>query len=156
MKKSKYKKIYKTLKSLFNSNPPLSFQAKMSLSSSVLACQFDNWILCSFYVRCDKRDLEIGPYQGLILPCTNIKYGAGVCGTTALKKQTIIVKDVLEYADYISCDSNTKSEIVVPIFNKKKLMAVLDIDSKKRHDFDKIDKENLEKIATLFFKKNRK
>ena len=156
MKKSKYKKIYKILKNLFNSSPPLSFQAKMSLSSSVLACQFDNWIFCGFYVSCDKRDLEIGPYQGLILPCTNIKYGAGVCGTTALKKQTIIVNDVLDYADYISCDSNTKSEIVVPIFNKNKLMAVLDVDSKKRNDFDKIDKENLEKIATLFFKKNRK
>ena len=155
MKKTIYKEIYKTLKSLFNSNPPLSFQAKMSLSASVLACQFDNWIFCGFYVSYDKRDLEIGPYQGINLPCTNIKYGAGVCGTTALKKQTIIVNDVLEYANYISCDSNTKSEIVVPIFNKKKLMAVLDIDSNKRNDFDKIDKENLEKIATLFFTRNR-
>ena len=74
---------------------------------------------------------------------------------TALKKQTIIVNNVLEYANYISCDSNTKSEIVVPIFNKKKLMAVLDIDSNKRNDFDKIDKENLEKISTLFFNRIR-
>ena len=52
--------------------------------------------------------------------------------------------------------SDTKSEIVVPILNKKKLMAVLDIDSNKRNDFDKIDKENLEKIATLFFKRTQK
>ena len=119
MKKSKYKKIYKTLKSVFNTNPPISFQAKMSLSASVLACQFDNWIFCGFYVSCKKRELEIGPYQGKILPCTNIKYGAGVCGTTALKKQTIIVNDVAKHANYISCDSDTKSEIVVPIFNKR-------------------------------------
>ena len=91
-----------------------------------------------------------------ILPCTNIKYGAGVCGTSALKKQTIIVNNVLEYENYISCDSDTKSEIVVPIFNKKKLIAVLDIDSNKRNDFDKIDKENLEKISTLFFEQNQK
>ena len=151
MKKGKYKKTYKTLKSLFNSNPPLSFQAKMSLSASVLACQFDNWIFCGFYVSCNTRDLEIGPYQGKILPCTNIKYGAGVCGTSALKKQTVIVNNVLECANYISCDSDTKSEIVVPIFNKKKLIAVLDIDSDKRNDFDIIDKKNLEKISTLFF-----
>ena len=151
MKKNAYNKVYKTLKSLFNSNPPLSFQAKMSLSASVLACQFDNWIFCGFYVSCNSRDLEIGPYQGKILPCTNIRYGAGVCGTSALKKQTIIVNNVLEYENYISCDSDTKSEIVVPIFNKKKLVAVLDIDSNKKNDFDKIDKENLEKISTLFF-----
>ena len=154
MKKSIYKKVYTTLKSLFNSNPPLSFQAKMSLSASVLACQFDNWIFCGFYVNYSKKVLEIGPYQGKILPCTNIKYGVGVCGTSALKKQTIIVNNVLEFANYISCDSDTKSEIVVPIFNKKKLMAVLDIDSIKRNDFDNIDKENLEKISTLFFEQN--
>ena len=151
MKKSIYKKIYKTLKSLFNSNPPLSFQAKMSLSASVLAYQFENWIFCGFYVRCNKRTLEIGPYQGKMIPCTNIKYGAGVCGTSALKQQTIIVNNVNDYENYISCDSDTKSEIVIPIFNKKRLIAVLDIDSNKRDDFNEIDKENLEKISTLFF-----
>ena len=151
MKKSIYKKIYKTLKSLFNSNPPLSFQAKMSLSASVLAYQFENWIFCGFYVRCNKRNLEIGPYQGKILPCTNIKYGAGVCGTSALKQQTIIVNNVHDYENYISCDSDTNSEIVIPIFDKKRLIAVLDIDSNKRDDFNEMDKENLEKISTLFF-----
>ena len=156
MKESIYKKVYKTLKSLFNSNPPLSFQAKMSLSASVLACQFDNWIFCGFYVSCKKGELEIGPYQGKILPCTIIKYGNGVCGTSALKKQTIIVNNVLEFTNYISCDSDTKSEIVVPIFNKKKLVGVLDIDSNKKNGFNKIDKENLEKISTLFFKQNQK
>ncbi|MFL3004720.1 MAG: GAF domain-containing protein [Candidatus Neomarinimicrobiota bacterium] len=151
MKKSIYEKIYKTLKSLFNSNPPLSFQAKMSLSTSVLAYQFENWIFCGFYVSCNKRNLEIGPYQGKILPCTNIKYGAGVCGTSALKQQTIIVNNVHDYENYISCDSDTNSEIVIPVFNKKRLIAVLDIDSNKRNDFDEIDKENLEKISKLFF-----
>ena len=128
----------------------------MSLSASVLACQFNNWIFCGFYVGYNQKDLEIGPYQGKILPCTNIKYGAGVCGTSVLKKQTIIVNNVLEYENYISCDSDTKSEIVVPIFDRKKLMAVLDIDSNRRNDFNKIDKENLEKISTLFFEQNLK
>ena len=156
MKKSIYKNIYNTIESLFNSSPPLSFQAKMSLTASVLAYQFKNWIFCGFYVSSGDKNLEIGPYQGKILPCTNINYGAGVCGTSAMKKETIIVEDVYEYANYISCDPDTKSEIVVPIFNEEKLKAVLDIDSNKRNDFDKIDKENLEKISTLFFKRNQK
>ena len=156
MKKSIYKDIYNTIESLFDSSAPLSFQAKMSLTASILACQFKNWVFCGFYVSNGDRNLEIGPYQGKVLPCTNINYGAGVCGTSAMKKQTIIVKNVYEYANYISCDSDTKSEIVVPIFNKKKLIAVLDIDSNKINDFDKIDKENLEKISTLFFKRNQK
>ena len=151
MKKNIYLNIYKTLENLFSSDPPLSFQAKMSLSASVLTHQFENWIFCGFYVSCDNKNLEIGPYQGKILPCTNIKYGNGVCGTSALKKQTIIVKDVTGYANYISCDSKTKSEIVVPIFNDKRLIAVLDIDSNKLNDFDETDKRYLEKISTLFF-----
>ena len=94
--------------------------------------------------------------KGKILPCTNIKYGNGVCGTSAQSKQTITVNDVSKYTNYISCDSETKSEIVVPIFNEKELIAVLDIDSIKRNDFNLIDKQNLEKISTLFFKRTQK
>ena len=156
MKKKAYQNIYKILESLFSSNPPLSFHAKMSLSASVLTSKFENWIFCGFYVSCDDKYLEIGPYQGKILPCTRIKYGNGVCGTSALNKQTITVKDIFKYPNYISCDSDTKSEIVVPIFNEDKLVAVLDIDSDKKNDFNKTDEQNLEKISTLFFKKNQK
>ena len=153
MKKKAYQNIYKILKSLFSSNPPLSFQAKMSLAASVLGTRFENWIFCGFYVCCNDKYLEIGPYHGKILPCTSIKYGNGVCGTSALNKQTITVKDIFNYTNYISCDSDTKSEIVIPIFNEDKLVAVLDIDSNKKNDFNKTDEQNLEKIATLFFKK---
>ena len=156
MKKKTYQNIYKILESLFSSNPPLSFHAKMSLAASVLASKFENWIFCGFYVSCNDKYLEIGPYYGKILPCTSIKYGNGVCGMSALNEQTITVKDVLKYSNYISCDSDTKSEIVVPIFNEDKLVAVLDIDSSKRNDFNKTDEQNLEKISTLFFKKNQK
>ena len=56
MKKTAYQNIYKTLESLFNSNPPLSFQAKMSLSASVLAYQFENWIFCVFSTIISKYD----------------------------------------------------------------------------------------------------
>ena len=69
----------------------------------------------------------------------------GVCGTVAVNKETLIVKDVHKYPNYISCDSKTYSEIVVPIFQNKKLVAVLDIDSKKIDDFNEIDKLYLEK-----------
>ena len=151
MKIKKYKIIQKKMESIFDSHPPLSFQAKMSLSSSILASHFQNWIFCGFYVINKNYILEIGPYQGNILPCTHIKIGRGVCGTSAKLKKTIIVKNVLEYPNYISCDSETYSEIVVPIFQNQKLIAVLDIDSKIKNDFNEIDKLNLEKISKLFF-----
>ena len=62
---------------------------------------------------------------------------------------TIIVDDVSKFQNYISCDSNTKSEIVIPIYDKEELIAVLDIDSPNLRDFNKIDKEYLERISIL-------
>ena len=154
MKTKKYKNIYRNLKSILHTQPPLSFQASMSLSSSLLASEFQNWIFCGFYVVCKRKILEIGPYQGKIIPCTHINFGMGVCGTVAVNKETLIVKDVLKYPNYISCDSKTSSEIVVPIFQNEKLVAVLDIDSKKIDDFNEIDKLYLENISKLFFSSN--
>ena len=72
-----------------------------------------------------------------------------MCGTSAMENKIIVVNDVSKYPNYISCDNKTKSEIVVPIFEKKKLTAVLDIDSIAENDFGMIDKINLEKICRL-------
>ena len=57
-----------------------------------------------------------------------------------------------ECDNYISCDSETKSEIVIPVFEKEKLKAVLDIDSIIENDFKNIDRINLEKICSLISK----
>ena len=153
MNRSKYITIIKTLKSVFDTPSPLSIQAKMSLSASILGSNFPNWNFCGFYMATTKHTLEIGPYYGHIIPCTNIKFGKGVCGTAAEKKKTIIVNNVLRFDNYISCDSETKSEIVVPVFERKKLKAVLDIDSIKKDDFNNIDRTYLEKICKLISNK---
>ena len=149
MSKNKYLALTKTLKSIFDNSIPLSIQAKMSLSASILGSNFPNWNFCGYYILNEKHTLEIGPYYGKTIPCTHIKYGEGVCGTVAEMRKTIIVDNVNEYDNYISCDSETKSEIVIPIFKKKKLTAVLDIDSIAENDFGMIDKINLEKICRL-------
>ncbi|MBI87194.1 MAG: GAF domain-containing protein [Candidatus Marinimicrobia bacterium] len=155
MKNKNYPIIYKTLLSIFNTSFSLSVQAKMSLTASILGSRFSNWNFCGFYILVGKKFLEIGPYYGKIIPCTYIKFGRGVCGTAAKLEKTIIVDDVLKFHNYISCDSETKSEIVVPIFNNNNLEAVLDIDSVKMGDFNRTDKINLEKICQLFYNKNK-
>ena len=88
-------------------------------------------------------------YQGNLLPCTHIRIGRGVCGTSLKEKKTIIVNDVREYDNYISCDSETLSEIVIPIFRGDDIIAVLDIDSPIIKDFDQIDKTYLEKLSSM-------
>jgi L-methionine (R)-S-oxide reductase len=47
--------------------------------------------------------------------CQEIKFGRGVCGTAASKKETVVVPDVLEFPGHIACDADSRSEIVVPI-----------------------------------------
>ena len=100
-----------------------------------------------FYLVKDGK-LILGPFQGKIA-CTEIKFGKGVCGTTAEKKETIIVKDVHKFPGHIACDSESNSEIVVPIFKNGELYGVLDLDSKKLERFDEKDKELLESLVKI-------
>ena len=69
--------------------------------------------------------------------------------TSLKEKKTIIVNDVREHENYISCDSETLSEIVIPIFRDDDIIAVLDIDSPVIKDFDHIDKTYLEKLSSM-------
>jgi len=148
-KEQSYQKVISTLSLVLESTPPLSFTAKMSTISSVLHTAFPHWVFCGFYSVIADDLLEIGPYQGHVMACTHIQFGKGVCGTVASTQQTIIVNDVLTYPNYIACDADTKSEIVVPVFNQNSLLAVLDIDGQTVGEFDEIDQRYLEEIVTL-------
>ena len=101
-----------------------------------------NWV--GFYLF-QNGELHLGPFQGLPA-CTKIKLGNGVCGTAASKKETVIVDDVDQFPGHIACDSNSKSEIVVPIIRHHRLIGVLDIDSPKIKRFDHQDQLYLEKV----------
>jgi GAF domain-containing protein len=75
----------------------------------------------------------------------------GVCGTAAAKAQTVIVDDVSKIDNYIACDAETQSEIVVPVLNcDGSVHSVLDIDSEVVAAFDEVDREQLELIVARF------
>ena len=94
--------------------------------------------------------LRIGPYQGS-LGCLEITFGKGVCGTAAVEEQTVIVADVDLFPGHITCDARARSEIVVPVFNRRKdLIAVLDVDSEERGSFGDEDRIGLEGIVKWF------
>lgn len=98
------------------------------------------------YYRVQNDVLVLGPFQGPIA-CTRIKYGKGVCGTAWKEAHTLIVKNVEEFPGHIACNSRSKSEIVVPVFNtQQQVIAVLDVDSDTLDSFDEID----ERYLTLF------
>jgi L-methionine (R)-S-oxide reductase len=94
--------------------------------------------------------MRIGPYQGS-LGCLEIEFGRGVCGTAAAESRTVIVDDVQLFPGHITCDARARSEIVIPVFNRRKdLIAVLDIDSEERGSFSDEDRNGLEEIVKWF------
>jgi len=108
-----------------------------------------SWI--GFYIS-NGNKLFLGPFQGNSA-CTEILIGNGVCGTSASTRKTIIVDDVDNFPGHIACDSNSKSEIVVPIIANNNLWGVLDIDSYEKSSFSNLDKINLENFCKLLSSK---
>jgi len=92
--------------------------------------------------------LVVAPFQGPIA-CSRIAYGRGVCGAAWAQAETIVVPNVDEFPNHIACSSLSKSEIVVPVFNQGKVIAVLDVDSKELNTFDETDAFYLKKIVEL-------
>jgi GAF domain-containing protein len=96
-------------------------------------------------------ELVLGPFQGPIA-CMHIAFGRGVCGTAWKRAETVIVPDVEQFPGHIACSSQSRSEIVVPVFShedNKKVIAVLDIDSEHLATFDETDRKFLEEICGL-------
>jgi GAF domain-containing protein len=145
-------KIYKQTITQINTvlEDEIYWLTKMSTIICLLKEAFPYYFWTGFYVV-HNGELVVGPYQGT-LGCLHIPFGKGVCGTTALTKQTQIVPDVNKFPGHIACDSRSKSEIVVPIFDKKgALIAVFDVDSTEKKSFDTIDKKYLEEIFAKHF-----
>ncbi len=104
------------------------------------------WV--GFYVVKDNQ-LVLNAFQGTIA-CTRIDFDQGVCGHCYTTRKTVIVPDVEAFPGHIACSSASKSEIVLPVFNKSDEVAmVLDVDSDELNDFSKIDAEGLGKIAKI-------
>ncbi|WP_297819720.1 GAF domain-containing protein [uncultured Lactobacillus sp.] len=100
--------------------------------------------------RLENDELILGPFQGKPA-CVHIALGHGVCGTTAKSQKTQIVPNVHEFSGHIACDSDSNSEIVVPIFKENgQLWGVFDFDSTKLSNFDQVDQKYLEEIAKVF------
>ncbi len=120
--------------------------AKMANVSALLHREFGFW-WTGFY-RVENNELLLGPFQGP-LACVHIGYGKGVCGTSWKERRTIVVPDVEEFPGHIACSSESRSEIVVPVFKDNMVVAVLDIDSRELATFDGTDAQYLEKVVAM-------
>lgn len=153
-KEEKYEALLPVVRSLVSGEEDVI--AKMANLASLLHHEFGFW-WTGFYRVCNKVDassdnseLVLGPFHGPIA-CTRIGYGKGVCGTAWAEKRTIVVPDVEEFPGHIACSSESRSEIVVPVRDHGRVVAVLDIDSRELNTFDEVDAKWLEKIADCVY-----
>ena len=145
-KKEKYADVFRMIQSVVEGESDMV--ANMANTAALLHEEFGFWWTGFYRVEQESDQLVLGPFQGPVA-CTRIQFGKGVCGTAWERAETVIVPDVHQFPGHIACSSASNSEIVVPVFHGKKVIAVLDIDSTEFNTFDQTDKEWLEKIVSL-------
>lgn len=143
-----YQLLVKQVKSLLDKND--NILSNLSNFTAAIKQTFEKISWVGFYLY-DGNELYLGPFQGKVA-CTKIQIGKGVCGTSAMNRETIIVPDVDKFPDHIACDVESRSEIVVPIIKSDKLYGVLDLDSASLNAFNQTDKKYLEEIVDFLVK----
>jgi L-methionine (R)-S-oxide reductase len=143
-KEEKYQQLLPQIKALVEGEENLI--ANLANIAAALKQQFD-FLWVGFYLV-EGNELVLGPFQGPIA-CTRIRKGKGVCGTSWDKNEIIVVPDVEAFPGHIACSSQSKSEIVVPLYQENNIIGVLDVDSDQLNSFDELDAKYLKDIIAL-------
>jgi L-methionine (R)-S-oxide reductase len=122
---------------------------------ATIACEVyaadDRFDWVGFYRNIGDRMLKIGPFQGGH-GCLTIPFGKGVCGAVADSQAALNVPDVDAFSSHIACSTSTRSELVLPVFNRDgSLIAVFDIDSDQPAAFLPEDQHRLQSILNAVF-----
>ncbi|RMH65741.1 MAG: GAF domain-containing protein [Calditrichaeota bacterium] len=124
--------------------------ANMANLSAFLYERLENVNWAGFY-RVRKDGLLLGPFQGKPA-CVHLPLGKGVCARSAETERSVMVDDVHAFPGHIACDADSRSELVIPVFNENRVIAVLDIDSPRPARFTEQDKVRMETLVRLLEK----
>jgi L-methionine (R)-S-oxide reductase len=145
-KLARYERLYSQLEKLLKNSDNLLSQ--LATINAVLYHKMQEFFWIGFYLMYNNR-LIVGPYQGPVA-CQELRKDTGVCWKGVNTGEAVVVVDVNLFPGHISCDSRSKSEIVVPLKDKTgRIIGVLDVDSKSLNTFDDTDAKSLEKILSL-------
>ena len=145
-REEKYRHLLPQLRALLSGEK--DWIANLANTAAALKQTFDFFWVGFYQVKENENVLTLGPFQGPVA-CSRIAWGKGVCGTAWKEQRTIVVPNVEDFPGHIACSSASKSEIVVPVFNRQEVVAVLDIDSERLNDFGEVDVLFLEETAGL-------
>jgi len=143
-KMERYQQLARSLSALLAGET--DFTANTANAAALIFHAFDfHWV--GFYWVKD-NELVLGAFQGPVA-CTRIAFGKGVCGKAWESGKVILVPDVNDFPGHIACSAISQSELVIPIFNKEKVVGVLDIDSAYLNDFDAEDEKGMQSLVNV-------
>ena len=145
-KKGRYLRIQKQLEELLpRTSDPL---ARMASVCAVLHHKMDHYFWTGFYIH-KAGKLVVGPYQGPVA-CQELEKDRGVCWAAVNSAEPVVVPDVHAFPGHIACDSRSRSEITLPVFDQHgEVVAVFDVDSDRPDSFSDVDRLALEEILKL-------
>lgn len=141
----RYTELLQQLRGLLHDEP--DWLANLSNAASLLYMQLDRINWAGFYLM-RGGELVLGPFGGKPA-CTRIRLGKGVCGTAAARNEVQVVPDVFAFPGHIACDAASRSEIVLPLVVEGRVVGVLDVDSPEPGRFGDVDRQYLERVASL-------
>ena len=145
MESTDYRLVYEQAAEIIRTEP--HYVSALSNLSALLFQSMEGINWAGFYLM-DRGSLVVGPFQGKTA-CIRIGIGKGVCGTAVRQQRVVRVADVHAFPGHIACDASSRSEIVLPIWNKGRIAGVLDIDSPLPDRFTEEDEEGLYDIVQL-------
>jgi len=148
-KEERYQQLVPQIKALSEGENDLIAVISNNMAALKFGLDF-LWVGC---YRAEGNELVLGPFQGPVA-CTRIPFGKGVCGTAWQEKKAIIIADVEQFEGHIACSSESKSEIVLPIFGKEgEVEWILDVDSNQLAAFDETDEKYLQQVVEIIQQK---
>jgi GAF domain-containing protein len=107
-----------------------------------------NWVGFYWMEVSPSEALVLGPYVGSFMPTMRIPLDKGLCGAAATSGETVVVNNVRADPRYLGSDL-VKSNIVVPMFVKNRVVAELCIESYFADAFTAPEQKFIESCATL-------
>ena len=92
-------------------------------------------------------ELVLEAYAGRDTPHTRIPIGRGVCGTAVATGRDQNVPDVTAAGNYLACNLETKSELVVLIRRGNTILGQIDVDSDVRAGFTDVHHAEVKAVA---------
>lgn len=122
------------------------FDLRLFAMQQLDALETYNW---SGIYRLEGEMLVLDAYVGAETDHTHIPVGRGVCGTAVAEDANQVIEDVRELTNYLACSTQTRSEIVVLIRRRDRVLGQIDIDGHTVGAFDASDETMLESIAEI-------